>query len=86
MITWKKILGCPVDLGTPDSLEPYIIERVMGGCHGFLMKPRFIVKGQTFAPGSDDSYDLKNVDKDGFPELVKQQQFRRQRAGHLSTG
>jgi hypothetical protein len=26
----EKILGCPVDLGTPDSLKPYIKERVMG--------------------------------------------------------
>ena len=26
----EKLLGCPVDLGTPDSLRPYIKERVMG--------------------------------------------------------
>jgi len=26
----EKLLGCPVDLGTPDSLKPYIRERVMG--------------------------------------------------------
>lgn len=26
----EKILNCPVDLGTPDSLKPYIRERVMG--------------------------------------------------------
>jgi hypothetical protein len=26
----EKLLGCSVDLGTPDSLKPYIIERVMG--------------------------------------------------------
>jgi predicted nucleotidyltransferase len=26
----EKLLGCPVDLGTPDSLKPYIKERVMG--------------------------------------------------------
>ena len=25
----EKLLGCPVDLGTPDSLRPYIKERVM---------------------------------------------------------
>ena len=25
----EKLLGCPVDLGTPDSLKPYIRERVM---------------------------------------------------------
>ena len=25
-----KILGCPVDLGTPDSLKPRLRERVMG--------------------------------------------------------
>jgi predicted nucleotidyltransferase len=25
----EKLLGCPVDLGTPDSLRPYIRERVM---------------------------------------------------------
>jgi predicted nucleotidyltransferase len=24
----EKLLGCPVDLGTPDSLKPYIRERV----------------------------------------------------------
>jgi len=26
----EKLLGCPVDLDTPDSLKPYIKERVMG--------------------------------------------------------
>ena len=26
----EKLLGCPVDLGTPDSLKPYIKERVIG--------------------------------------------------------
>src|SRR5574341_2251070 len=26
----EKLLGCPVDLGTLDSLKPYIRERVMG--------------------------------------------------------
>ena len=26
----KSLLGCPVDLGTPDSLKPTIRERVMG--------------------------------------------------------
>ena len=26
----EKVLGCPVDLGTPDSLKPYLRERVMG--------------------------------------------------------
>jgi len=26
----ENLLGCPVDLGTPDSLKPYIKERVMG--------------------------------------------------------
>ena len=26
----EKLFGCPVDLGTPDSLKPYIRERVMG--------------------------------------------------------
>jgi predicted nucleotidyltransferase len=26
----EKLLGCPVDLGTPDSLKPYIKEHVMG--------------------------------------------------------
>jgi len=26
----EEILGCPVDLGTPDSLKPRIRERVMG--------------------------------------------------------
>lgn len=26
----EKLLDCPVDLGTPDSLKPYIKERVMG--------------------------------------------------------
>lgn len=26
----EKLLGCPVDLGTPDNLKPYIKERVMG--------------------------------------------------------
>ena len=26
----EKLPGCPVDLGTPDSLKPYIKERVMG--------------------------------------------------------
>jgi predicted nucleotidyltransferase len=26
----EKLLCCPVDLGTPDSLKPYIRERVMG--------------------------------------------------------
>ena len=26
----EKLLGCPVDLGTPDSLKPYIRERVKG--------------------------------------------------------
>ncbi|HXF84846.1 MAG TPA: nucleotidyltransferase family protein [Anaerolineales bacterium] len=26
----EKLLGCPVDLGTPDSLKPYIKERIEG--------------------------------------------------------
>jgi hypothetical protein len=26
----EKLLGCPVDLGTPDSLKPYIKERIKG--------------------------------------------------------
>lgn len=26
----EKLLGCRVDLGTPDSLKPYIKDRVMG--------------------------------------------------------
>jgi predicted nucleotidyltransferase len=26
----ENLLGCPVDLGTPDSLKPYIKEHVMG--------------------------------------------------------
>ena len=26
----EGLLGCPVDLGTPDSLKPYIRERVIG--------------------------------------------------------
>jgi len=26
----EKLLGCPVDLGTPDSLKTYIKERIMG--------------------------------------------------------
>ncbi|MDD2921488.1 MAG: nucleotidyltransferase family protein [Anaerolineales bacterium] len=26
----EKLLGCPVDLGTPESLKPNIRERVMG--------------------------------------------------------
>jgi uncharacterized protein len=26
----EKLLGCPVDLGTPDSLKPRIRERVLG--------------------------------------------------------
>jgi predicted nucleotidyltransferase len=26
----ERLLDCPVDLGTPDSLKPYIRERVMG--------------------------------------------------------
>jgi predicted nucleotidyltransferase len=26
----EKLLGCPVDLGTPESLKPYIREQVMG--------------------------------------------------------
>lgn len=26
----ENLLGCSVDLGTPDSLKPYIKERVMG--------------------------------------------------------
>ena len=26
----EKLLGCPVDLGTPDSLKPYIEESIMG--------------------------------------------------------
>ena len=26
----EKLLGCSVDLGTPDSLKPYIKERIMG--------------------------------------------------------
>ena len=26
----EKLLGCPVDLGTHESLKPYIRERVMG--------------------------------------------------------
>jgi len=25
----EKLLGCPVDLGTPDSLKPYMRKRVM---------------------------------------------------------
>lgn len=25
----EKLLGCPVDLGTPDSLKPYLRERVL---------------------------------------------------------
>lgn len=28
----EKVLGCPVDLGTPDSLKPRIRERVMMEC------------------------------------------------------
>jgi uncharacterized protein len=26
----EKLLGCSVDLGTPDSLKPYVKERVIG--------------------------------------------------------
>ncbi len=26
----EKLLGCSVDLGTPDSLKPYLRERIMG--------------------------------------------------------
>ncbi len=26
----EKLLGCPVDLGTPDSLKPYVKERIEG--------------------------------------------------------
>ena len=26
----ENLLGCPVDLGTPESLKPYVKERVMG--------------------------------------------------------
>jgi uncharacterized protein len=26
----EKLLGCSVDLGTPESLKPYIKERIMG--------------------------------------------------------
>lgn len=26
----EKLLGCPVDLGTPNSLKPYMRERIMG--------------------------------------------------------
>ena len=26
----ENLLGCPVDLGTPDSLKPYLRERVLG--------------------------------------------------------
>jgi predicted nucleotidyltransferase len=26
----ENLLGCPVDLGTPDSLKPYVREHVMG--------------------------------------------------------
>jgi uncharacterized protein len=26
----EQLLGCPVDLGTPDSLKPYLKEHVMG--------------------------------------------------------
>jgi len=26
----KKLLGCSVDLGTPDSLKPYMRERIQG--------------------------------------------------------
>src|SRR5215207_5427157 len=26
----EKLLGCPIDLGTPDSLKPYLKERVIG--------------------------------------------------------
>lgn len=26
----ENLLGCPVDLGTPDSLKPYLRERVKG--------------------------------------------------------
>lgn len=26
----ENLLGCPVNLGTPDSLKPYIKERLMG--------------------------------------------------------
>lgn len=26
----EKLLGCSIDLGTPESLKPYIKERVMG--------------------------------------------------------
>jgi predicted nucleotidyltransferase len=28
----EKILGCKVDLGTPDSLKPRIREQVLAGC------------------------------------------------------
>jgi predicted nucleotidyltransferase len=26
----EKLLGCPVDIGTPESLKPYIRERIQG--------------------------------------------------------
>jgi len=26
----EKLLGCPVDLGTPESLKPYVREHIMG--------------------------------------------------------
>jgi hypothetical protein len=26
----EKLLGCPVDLGTPNSLKPYMRERIIG--------------------------------------------------------
>jgi hypothetical protein len=26
----ENLLGCPVDLGTPDSLKPYVKEHIMG--------------------------------------------------------
>ena len=26
----EQLLGCPVDLGTPDSLKPYLRERIQG--------------------------------------------------------
>ncbi len=33
----EKLLGCPVDLGTPDSLKPYIKERVKGELIGVAL-------------------------------------------------
>ena len=26
----EQLLGCPVDIGTPDSLKPYLRERIQG--------------------------------------------------------